>query len=102
MLCKQFKDICSKYGWAVSDNGSDPVILCEQNEQGFAYVFPASHKNFVEDVAKARAFLSGNLSIYAKRIHEIFHEEYSIEEGIAAGKIFIDSLSALYTELSEI
>lgn len=47
MLCKQFKDICGKYGWAVSDNGSDPVILCEQNEQGFAYVFPASHKTLL-------------------------------------------------------
>lgn len=37
MLCERFKEICSKYGWAVSDNGSDPIILCRQIEQGYAF-----------------------------------------------------------------
>jgi hypothetical protein len=47
MLCKRFKEICDEQGWTVSDNGSDPIILCKQNRQGFTYSFPASHKNFV-------------------------------------------------------
>ena len=54
MLCKRFKEICDEQGWTVSDNGSDPIILCKQNRQGFTYSFPASHKNFVEDVTKAK------------------------------------------------
>ena len=97
MLCKRFKEICDEQGWTVSDNGSDPIILCKQNRQGFTYSFPASHKNFVEDVTKAKAFLSRNLSTYAKSVHEIFHEEYSFEECMAAGKSFIDFLSSLST-----
>lgn len=48
MLCKRFKEICDEQGWTVSDNGSDPIILCKQNRQGFTYSFPASHKNFVD------------------------------------------------------
>lgn len=87
MLCKRFKEICDEQGWTVSDNGSNPIILCKQNRQGFTYSFPASHKNFVEDVTKAKAFLSRNLSTYAKSVHEIFHEEYSFEECMAAGKV---------------
>ena len=93
---------CAQILWTVSDNGSDPIILCRQIEQGFAYSFPASHKNFVEDIAEAKTFLSRNLSTYAKSVHKIFHEEYSVEECMAAGKSFIDSLSALYTELNKI
>jgi hypothetical protein len=42
-----------------------------------------------------------NLSAYAKSVHEIFHEEYSFEECMAAGKSFIDSLSSLSTELNK-
>lgn len=34
-------------------------------------------------------------------VYEIFHEEYSFEECMAAGKSFIDSLSSLSTELNK-
>lgn len=87
MLCKRFKEICDEQGWTVSDNGSDPIILCKQNRQGFTYSFPASHKNFVEDVTKAKAFLSRNLSTYAKSVHEIFTKSIRLKSAWLRAKV---------------
>lgn len=100
MFCAQFRDICHKYGWTTTDNGST-VFVCKENEKGDTYSFHANRENFLDEVGAANDLLSRDIQSYAEGVYQIFHGERSMEECLNAGKRFSSSLSALYAELCQ-